>query len=157
MACSRPAPADEAVKPVGPIHESGSLSTEKTCITSPTTKHPHITLARDSTQKRGRRETRTVSHGPVPSETTSLAPQVSPQCTLQTFLSVDPRHKPERMETSGGMCLVQPRTDVRAHDKLYALDFCLHEHNPRMLRLRRVGVPAQRLDCIRLPKAASTQ
>ena len=48
---------------------------------------------------------------------------------------------------------MQPRADIRAHDKLDALDFGLHEHDPHVLRLGRVGVTAQRLDRIRLQKA----
>ena len=50
------------------------------------------------------------------------------------------------------MCLVQPCADIRAHDKLDALDLGLHEHDPHVFRLGRVGVPAQRLDRIRLQK-----
>ena len=48
------------------------------------------------------------------------------------------------------MCLVQARANIRAHDKLDALDLGLHEHDPHVFRLGRVGVPAQRLDRIRL-------
>ena len=46
--------------------------------------------------------------------------------------------------------LVQPRTDIRPHDKLDALDFSLYEHDPHVLRLGRVGIPTQRLHRIRL-------
>jgi hypothetical protein len=46
--------------------------------------------------------------------------------------------------------LVQPRADIRAHDKLDALDLGLHEHDPRVFCLRRVGIPTERLDGIRL-------
>ena len=53
-------------------------------------------------------------------------------------------------------CLVQPRPDIRAHSKLDALDFGLYEHDPHVLRLRRVGVSTQRLDRIRLAKTAGT-
>jgi hypothetical protein len=38
--------------------------------------------------------------------------------------------------------LVEPRADVRAHDKLDALDFGLHEHDARVLCLGRVRVPS---------------
>jgi hypothetical protein len=48
--------------------------------------------------------------------------------------------------------LVQPRADIRAHDELDAFSFGLHEHDPRVLRLGRVGVPTQRLDSICLKK-----
>ena len=50
------------------------------------------------------------------------------------------------------MCLVQARANIRAHDKLDALDLGLHEHDPHVFRLGRVGVPTQRLDRIRLQK-----
>jgi hypothetical protein len=53
----------------------------------------------------------------------------------------------------GEVCyLVQPRTDIRADDELDTLDLGLHEHDPRVLGLGRVGVPTQRLDGIRLQK-----
>ena len=45
---------------------------------------------------------------------------------------------------------VQPRADIRAHDKLDALDLGLHEHDPRVFCLGRVGIPTERLDGIRL-------
>jgi len=48
--------------------------------------------------------------------------------------------------------LVQPRTDIRAHDEFDAFDFGLHEHDPRVLCLGRVRIPAQCLDRIRLQK-----
>jgi hypothetical protein len=38
--------------------------------------------------------------------------------------------------------LVEPRADVGAYDKLDALDFCLDEHDTRVLCLGRVRVPA---------------
>ena len=47
---------------------------------------------------------------------------------------------------------VQPRADIRAHDKLDALDLSLHEHDPRVFCLGRVGIPTERLDGIRLEK-----
>jgi len=50
---------------------------------------------------------------------------------------------------------VQPRTDIRAHDELDALDFGLYEHDPHVFRLGRVGVPTQRLNRIRLQKKES--
>jgi hypothetical protein len=48
--------------------------------------------------------------------------------------------------------LVQPRADIRTHDKLDALDLGLHEHDPRVFCLGRVGIPTERLDGIRLEK-----
>jgi len=38
--------------------------------------------------------------------------------------------------------LVEARADVGAHDEFDALDFGLDEHDPRVLRFGRVGVPA---------------
>ena len=48
--------------------------------------------------------------------------------------------------------LVQPRADIRTHDKLDALDLGLHEHDPRVFCLGRVGIPTERLGGIRLEK-----
>jgi hypothetical protein len=57
-----------------------------------------------------------------------------------------------RDERAAARNLVQPRPDIRAHDEFDAFDFGLHEHDPRVLCLGRVRIPAQRLDRIRLPK-----